>query len=112
MIEARARLSLLASSAKHNAFVHQRSADEVLSLVELQQTASSLLRGKLFGIKANLCVKGWPSDACSQMLSGYKSPFSATAVERIEQSGGVLVGLLFVFGSGICVIRVSDGLAD
>jgi len=39
--------------------------------------------GFLFSTKANICVKGFETDAGSRMLKGYVPSFNATAVERI-----------------------------
>ncbi len=39
--------------------------------------------GFLFGTKANICVKGFETDAGSKMLKGYAPSFNATAVERM-----------------------------
>ncbi len=39
--------------------------------------------GFLFSTKANICVKGFETDAGSKMLKGYVPSFNATAVERI-----------------------------
>jgi aspartyl-tRNA(Asn)/glutamyl-tRNA(Gln) amidotransferase subunit A len=58
--------------------------------------------GKKIAIKANFCVKGWPSDACSKILQGFIAPYSATAVERLENAGAILCGLTNMdeFGMG------------
>ena len=39
--------------------------------------------GFLFSTKANICVKGFETDAGSRMLEGYVPSFNATAVERM-----------------------------
>ena len=39
--------------------------------------------GFLFSTKANICVRGFETDAGSKMLKGYVPSFNATAVERI-----------------------------
>jgi aspartyl-tRNA(Asn)/glutamyl-tRNA(Gln) amidotransferase subunit A len=50
------------------------------------------LAGVPVAVKDNICT-GFGLTTCgSRMLSGYASPFSATAVERLERSGAVIVG--------------------
>ncbi len=64
-------------------------------------------KGKLFGlivsIKDVICYAGHPVTAGSKMLSGYKSPFSATAVERLLAEDAIIIGMVncdeFAMGS-------------
>lgn len=50
----------------------------------------------LFGIpiavKDNICTRGIPTTAASRILAGYIPPYSATAVERLEKAGAVIIG--------------------
>ena len=52
--------------------------------------------GPLFGVpvllKSNLCYAGHESNCGSRMLAGYRSPFTATVVERLLDAGAVVVG--------------------
>ena len=52
------------------------------------------LAGIPVGIKDALVVKGAPATAASKILEGYNPPYDATAVERLEQAGAVLLGKL------------------
>jgi aspartyl-tRNA(Asn)/glutamyl-tRNA(Gln) amidotransferase subunit A len=45
-----------------------------------------------FTAKDNLCAKGMQATAGSRILSGYRPPFDATALARLKQAGGELVG--------------------
>jgi len=64
-------------------------------------------KGKLAGIpisvKDCICVQGVESTAGSKMLKGYKPVFNATAVQRVIDQGGILIGKTsqdaFGFGS-------------
>lgn len=53
-------------------------------------------KGKLKGLPVSakdcICVRGLQSAAGSRILEGYNSPFSATAVERLEKAGGSVIG--------------------
>ncbi len=50
------------------------------------------LAGRVFAVKDNLCVEGVRTTAASHILENYRSPYSATAVVRLEQAGAICVG--------------------
>jgi aspartyl-tRNA(Asn)/glutamyl-tRNA(Gln) amidotransferase subunit A len=43
-------------------------------------------------LKDNLCVRGMPTTAGSRVLDGYRPPYTATVVERLEAAGAVVLG--------------------
>ena len=61
------------------------------------------LAGVPFGIKDVLSVQGFPATAGSKILAGYRPPYTATAVERLDAAGAVFLGKLncdeFAMGS-------------
>src|ERR1039457_3567059 len=61
------------------------------------------LAGIPVGIKDVLVMKGAPSTAGSKILKGYRPPYDATAVCKLEAAGAVLLGKLncdeFAMGS-------------
>jgi len=61
------------------------------------------LAGVPIGIKDVLVMKGSPATAGSRILEGYRPPYDATVVKRLEGAGAVLVGKLncdeFAMGS-------------
>jgi len=61
------------------------------------------LAGIPLGIKDVLVMRGAPSTAGSKILKGYKPPYDATAVAKLERAGAVLLGKLncdeFAMGS-------------
>lgn len=61
------------------------------------------LAGVPIGIKDVLNMQGAPATAGSKILSGYHPPYDATAVQRLEAAGAVLLGKLncdeFAMGS-------------
>lgn len=54
-------------------------------------------------IKDNMCVEGEETTCASKILEGFKSPYDATVIEKLKQSGGLFVGMAnmdeFAFGS-------------
>ncbi len=50
------------------------------------------LAGVPLGVKDMFCTKGLKTTAASKMLENYKSPYSATVIERLEQAGAFILG--------------------
>ncbi len=61
------------------------------------------LAGVPVGIKDVLTVEGLPATAGSKILEGYRPPYTATSVRRLEEAGAVVLGKLncdeFAMGS-------------
>ena len=61
------------------------------------------LAGVPVGIKDVLVIEGMPATAGSKILEGYRPPYDATAVARMEAAGAVVLGKLncdeFAMGS-------------
>ena len=104
--EAMQRLAMMDKYHALNAFVYRIpqavAMQEVTKQIAKGVSPNSPLRGKLVALKANFCVKDWPSDACSKALSGYVSPFDSTIASRLRANGAVLTGLTNMdeFGMG------------
>ena len=50
------------------------------------------LTGVPLGIKDLLCTKGVQTTCASKMLEGFKPPYNATVVERLNAAGAIMVG--------------------
>jgi aspartyl-tRNA(Asn)/glutamyl-tRNA(Gln) amidotransferase subunit A len=64
--------------------------------------AASRLAGVPIAVKDNICTLGLPTTCGSRLLEGYVSPYAATAVRRLEESGAWVIGKtnLDEFGMG------------
>ncbi len=51
-----------------------------------------LLSNKSFLVKDNIAIKNQPLSCASNILKSYVSPFNATAIERIQNAGGIITG--------------------
>ncbi len=79
-----------------------RTAANIDQLVE-KRAPLPPLAGVPVGIKDVLVMQGSPATAGSRILEGYRPPYDATVVQRLEAAGAVLVGKLncdeFAMGS-------------
>ncbi len=59
---------------------------------KINNGAQGKLAGIVVGIKDMLCYKGHNINAGSKILSGFKSKYSATAVERLIREDAIIIG--------------------
>ena len=50
------------------------------------------LAGVPIALKDNMCTRGEPTTCSSRILEGWRPPYDATVVERLEAAGAVIVG--------------------
>jgi aspartyl-tRNA(Asn)/glutamyl-tRNA(Gln) amidotransferase subunit A len=50
------------------------------------------LAGVPVAIKDNLCTRGIPTTCSSRILEGWRPPYTATVVERVQAAGGIVIG--------------------
>ena len=65
-----------------------RRASEIDASGDLKQT----LAGVPIAIKDNICVRGLQTSCGSRILGPYHAPYNATAIERLNAAGAVIIG--------------------
>ena len=91
-----------------NAFIHVYSDEAKTRASELDQLRKSNeqlspLHGVIIAIKDVIAFKDHPLSAASNILKGFKSLYSATAIEKLIDAGAIIIGHLncdeFAMGS-------------
>jgi aspartyl-tRNA(Asn)/glutamyl-tRNA(Gln) amidotransferase subunit A len=86
---------------KIRAFVNIKDRPTLLKKAESNKEGR--LAGILIALKDNLCESGYFTTCASKILKGFKPPYSATVVEKLEREGALLFGKVnmdeFAFGS-------------
>jgi aspartyl-tRNA(Asn)/glutamyl-tRNA(Gln) amidotransferase subunit A len=85
---------------------HAISLYDRLLLNRFSGHVKSPIDGELIAIKDNICTVQDPTTCASAILQGFRSPYPATVVEKLEAAGALIIGKtnLDEFGMG-CVIR-------
>src|SRR6185437_5358232 len=100
--------TIAASDSKVNAWLalsRERALEQATRIDAMAAKGETLpvLAGVPIGIKDILTMQGAPATAGSKILKGYRPPYDATAVARLEAAGAVLLGKLncdeFAMGS-------------
>ncbi len=95
-----------AENPQNNAYITvlgQQAMERAERLQAALTPDSPPLYGVPMGLKDNLCTRDIPTTCASKILGGFTPPYSATAAERLEEAGAVLLGKLnmdeFAMGS-------------
>ncbi|MDR1949399.1 MAG: aspartyl/glutamyl-tRNA amidotransferase subunit A [Spirochaetaceae bacterium] len=59
---------------------------------ELPAESGRVLRGLPFAVKDNIAVRGFSLSCGSKLLAAFKSPYTATAVRKLEAAGAFVIG--------------------
>ncbi len=57
-----------------------------------ESSGEGFLKGKSVSVQANMSVAGWPTEAGSLALKGFKAIEDATVVERLKKNGASIAG--------------------
>ncbi len=69
-----------------------RAQADAVDAARARGEALSPLAGIPLAVKDNLCTTGVETTCSSKMLRGFKPPYSATVVEKLDAAGSVFVG--------------------
>ena len=94
-------------SSTNNAFIEVYEEEALSKAEEIQKKMMrnnfGILAGIFVGLKDNICYKDHKLTASSKILEGFKSLFSATAVDKIINEDAIIIGRLncdeFAMGS-------------
>ena len=85
--------------AAHDPLIHafvdvdeERALARAADLDRLPLSSRGALHGVPIALKDNICTRGGLTTAASKILAGYRPPYDATVVTRLERAGAVLVG--------------------
>lgn len=70
-----------------------KSAEQIQAKIDSGEELSPLA-GVPMAIKDNICTKDTLTTCSSKMLENFKPPYTATAVEKLEKAGAVVLGKL------------------
>ena len=78
-----------------------QSAKNIDNKIKKNEKTGSMV-GIPIGIKDNISVKGLKNTCASKILQGYKAPFNATVIDRLEYQDAIIIGKLNMdeFGMG------------
>ncbi len=72
--------------------IEKNHALERAELLENSSNEDQPLRGVAIAVKDNICTKGMRTSCGSHILHNYKAQYDATAVEKLNAAGAVIVG--------------------
>ena len=92
--ESLARIENTSSNNAYISVLSERACKHAKASDERRASGKSLglLDGVPVAIKDNLCLEGTRTTCASRILEKFISPYTATAVERLEAAGAVIVG--------------------
>jgi aspartyl-tRNA(Asn)/glutamyl-tRNA(Gln) amidotransferase subunit A len=93
-----------------NAYLWKRAPDEGQAASGGNGAAS--IRGVPVAIKDLFCTEGMPTTAGSRILEGYRPPYTATAVRRLDAAGAQLLGKTNMDEFGMGSSNENSGYGD
>ena len=76
-----------------NSFLSIETGHALARVAELEQNRGQLpLYGMTVAVKDNICTKGMQTTCGSRILANYDAHYDATAIERLNAAGAVLIG--------------------
>ena len=72
--------------------IERNHAVERAEKLENSPAENQPLRGFAIAVKDNICTKGMRTSCGSHILHNYKAQYDATAVERLNEAGAIIIG--------------------
>jgi aspartyl-tRNA(Asn)/glutamyl-tRNA(Gln) amidotransferase subunit A len=86
------RIDAVDESVSAFLYVNADRARKTALLADKAAAGGATPGGVPFALKDNHCTKGIPTTCASRILKGYRPPYNATAVARLEKGGCILLG--------------------
>jgi len=78
---------------------------------DIPHTSSGLLQERSIATQPNIPVAGWPAEAGSQALAGFKALEDAAVIERLTKNGAIIAGTTHMREFGFGLAGSTAGLA-
>ncbi|HPE07484.1 MAG TPA: amidase family protein [Smithellaceae bacterium] len=78
---------------------------------DIPDTLSGSLQGRKIATQPNIQVAGWPAEAGSQALAGFKALEDAAVIERLTKNGAKMAGATHMSEFGFGLVGSTAGLA-
>ena len=76
-----------------NSFLSIERAHAAERLAEIEKSRGDMpLRGLAIAVKDNICTKGLQTTCGSRILHNYRAQYDATAIQRLNEAGAIVVG--------------------
>ena len=76
-----------------NSFLSIERAHAAERLAEIEKSHGDMpLRGLAIAVKDNICTKGLQTTCGSRILHNYRAQYDATAIQRLNEAGAIVVG--------------------
>ena len=69
-----------------------KKAEEIQAKIDSGELKDAKLAGVPIAIKDNMCTKGTLTTCSSHMLENFVPPYNATAIEKLEAAGCIIIG--------------------
>jgi len=76
----------------------EKSEKKVKAYVRLNENGSKNISSENspfpipIGIKDNMCIVDNETTCCSQILKGFRAPYNATVIDKLKESGAIIIG--------------------
>lgn len=78
-------------SVDHKVRAYVRRVDSDKPAAQAPQGSGGVLAGIPVSIKDNICTRGYNTECCSKILSGFRPPYDATVIRKLKEAGALIL---------------------